>query len=144
VDSEARLSKPLDIIFLGNSFFSLSSMGHFCLSHLSVRDYLISPRYESDASVGHFCSTMQDSHRHLASICLTYLMLIVFNDGPAKTAGIIRRGCSNIHSSNTRRMHGRTMRTLPSLVIARIHRPKPRQDMTTYLNSFRTSSIAVI
>lgn len=86
LDSEARLSKPMDIIFLGNSLFELSPTGHVHLSHLSVRDYLVSPKYGSDTSVDHFCFTMQDSHRNLALICLTYLMLRDFSDGPAKTA----------------------------------------------------------
>lgn len=85
IDEEARLCSPMDILALGNSLFELSSSGKICLAHLSVRDYLLSTECQSDPVVDHFRFTAEMSHRNLALISLTYILLDDLQEGPAQT-----------------------------------------------------------
>ncbi|KAM6532634.1 hypothetical protein FALCPG4_005688 [Fusarium falciforme] len=48
IDDESRLRSPQDILLLGNSLIAASPNGHVALSHLSVRDYLVSTEIRSN------------------------------------------------------------------------------------------------
>ena len=85
IDDESRLRSPQDILLLGNSLIAVSPDGHVALSHLSVRDYLVSTEIRSDPKTAVFALDPGISHRELAQDCLTYLLLSDLSSGPSNT-----------------------------------------------------------
>ncbi|KAJ9157857.1 Ankyrin repeat protein [Pleurostoma richardsiae] len=86
IDPEARLRDPQDILALGNSLFSVSDDGRIHFAHLSVRDYILSLDGRQDLSIPEFRLSSQPANQRLAEICLTYLCLKDFANGPRDTA----------------------------------------------------------
>ncbi|KAI8686537.1 NACHT domain-containing protein [Fusarium keratoplasticum] len=85
IDDESRLRSPQDILLLGNSLIAVSPDGHVALSHLSVRDYLVSTEIGSNPKTAVFALDPGVSHRELAQDCLTYLLLSDLSSGPRNT-----------------------------------------------------------
>ncbi|RSL60738.1 hypothetical protein CEP54_006563 [Fusarium duplospermum] len=85
IDDESRLRSPQDILLLGNSLIAVSPDGHVALSHLSVRDYLVSAEIKSNPKTAVFALDPGICHRELAQDCLTYLLLSDLSSGPSNT-----------------------------------------------------------
>ncbi|UPK96512.1 hypothetical protein LCI18_007447 [Fusarium solani-melongenae] len=85
IDDESRLRSPQDILLLGNSLIAVSPDGRVALSHLSVRDYLVSTEIRSNPKTAVFAVDPGISHRELAQDCLTYLLLSDLSSGPSNT-----------------------------------------------------------
>ncbi|KAI8724287.1 NACHT domain-containing protein [Fusarium sp. LHS14.1] len=85
IDDESRLRNPQDILLLGHSLIAVSPDGHVALSHLSVRDYLVSTEIRSDPKTSVFALDPGIGHRELAQDCLTYLLLSGLSSGPSNT-----------------------------------------------------------
>lgn len=85
IDDESRLRSPQDILLLGGSLISVSLDGYVMLSHLSVRDYLLSSEIRLDLAMGGFVLEAKICHLNLAQDCLTYLMFSELASGPSKT-----------------------------------------------------------
>ncbi|KAH6894746.1 hypothetical protein B0T10DRAFT_481038 [Thelonectria olida] len=85
IDEEARLMSPQEIMVLGNSLVTLSSDGHVMLSHLSVRDYLVSSEISQNLKTARFALRPEACHRDLAQGCLTYLFFLDLSSGPSST-----------------------------------------------------------
>ncbi|GKU07978.1 hypothetical protein FLAG1_07548 [Fusarium langsethiae] len=85
IDDEARLRSPQDILVLGNSLITVSSEGYVMLSHLSVRDYLLSEEIGQDTKTAKFALDSRRYHMELARDCLTYLSFSELSSGPSNT-----------------------------------------------------------
>ncbi|RMJ16674.1 hypothetical protein CDV36_003668 [Fusarium kuroshium] len=85
IDDENRLRSPQDILLLGSSLISASPDGHVALSHLSVRDYLVSSEIGNNSATAPFALDPSMSHKELAQHCLTYLLLSNLSSGPSDT-----------------------------------------------------------
>ncbi|RSL51984.1 hypothetical protein CEP53_008243 [Fusarium sp. AF-6] len=85
IDDENRLRSPQDILLLGSSLISASPDGYVALSHLSVRDYLVSSEIGNNPATTPFALDPNMSHRELAQDCLTYLLLSNLSVGPSNT-----------------------------------------------------------
>ncbi|RSL81761.1 hypothetical protein CEP51_005637 [Fusarium floridanum] len=85
IDGENRLRSPQDILLLGSSLLSASSDGHVALSHLSVRDYLVSSEIRNNPATAPYALDPSMSHKELAQDCLTYLLLSNLSAGPSDT-----------------------------------------------------------
>ncbi|KAJ4223297.1 hypothetical protein NW759_005932 [Fusarium solani] len=85
IDDESRLRSPQDILLLGHSLIAVSPDGHVALSHLSVRDYLVSAEIRNNPQTAVFALDPGISHRELAQDCLTYLLLSNLSAGPSST-----------------------------------------------------------
>ncbi|KAK1503037.1 hypothetical protein CTAM01_05026 [Colletotrichum tamarilloi] len=85
IDDESRLRSPQDILVIGKSLITVSTDGHVMLSHLSVRDYLVSAEIVEVPETARFSLRSGSSHQELAQDCLTYLLLSPFSDGPSST-----------------------------------------------------------
>ncbi|KXH42787.1 hypothetical protein CNYM01_03810 [Colletotrichum nymphaeae SA-01] len=85
IDDESRLRSPQDILVIGKSLITVSTDGHVMLSHLSVRDYLVSAEIVEVPETAKFSLRPGSSHQELAQDCLTYLLLSPFSDGPSST-----------------------------------------------------------
>ncbi|KAK7448602.1 hypothetical protein Landi51_06278 [Colletotrichum acutatum] len=85
IDDESRLRSPQDILVIGKSLITVSTDGHVMLSHLSVRDYLVSAEIVEVPETARFSLRSGSSHQELAQECLTYLLLSPFSDGPSRT-----------------------------------------------------------
>ncbi|OHF03171.1 hypothetical protein CORC01_01555 [Colletotrichum orchidophilum] len=85
IDDESRLRSPQDILMIGKSLITVSMDGHVMLSHLSVRDYLVSAEIAKSSETAKFSLRAEPSHRELAQDCLTYLLLSPLSSGPSGT-----------------------------------------------------------
>ncbi|KAK0378058.1 hypothetical protein CLIM01_04604 [Colletotrichum limetticola] len=85
IDDESRLRSPQDILVIGKSLITVSTDGHVMLSHLSVRDYLVSAEIVEVPETAKFSLRSGSSHQELAQDCLTYLLISPFSDGPSST-----------------------------------------------------------
>ena len=82
LDEESRLSRPQDILSLGNSLIDISEDGHVRLAHLSVRDYLLSEDVWKNETISRFALGKAEANQRLAISCLTYLSFRDLIAGP--------------------------------------------------------------
>jgi len=85
IDNEARLRSPQDILALGKGLVVISSDGSIALAHLSVRDYLESPKIRQNDMTARFALHCGVGHRELAEHCLTYLLSSHLTSGPSNS-----------------------------------------------------------
>ena len=85
IDEESRLRSPQDILVLSNNLISVTPEGQVVLSHLSVRDYLLSESIKKRVETSKFALKAIESHQMLALDCLTYLLFADLSQGPATT-----------------------------------------------------------
>ncbi|KAI5834268.1 hypothetical protein K523DRAFT_412605 [Schizophyllum commune Tattone D] len=52
------------------------------LSHFTVQEYLLTAALARDSNLGLYAMTLPDMHRDLALLCLAYVLLDAFRDGP--------------------------------------------------------------
>ncbi|SPJ71701.1 uncharacterized protein FTOL_01429 [Fusarium torulosum] len=83
IDDESRLRSSQDILLLGSSLINVSLDGYVMLSHLSVRDYLLSSEIRLNPATIGFALDMKTCHLNLAQDCLTYLMFSELSSGPS-------------------------------------------------------------
>jgi hypothetical protein len=83
IDDESRLRSPQDILLLGSSLINVSLDGYVMLSHLSVRDYLLSSEIRLNLATIGFALETKTCHLSLAQDCLTYLMFSELSSGPS-------------------------------------------------------------
>lgn len=84
LDEDERLSDPKDILDLCNSLISVTQSGFVRLAHLSVRDYLVSPKIRS-TRVAQFSLDSQNCLIDISAGCLAYMSIKAFDSGPAKS-----------------------------------------------------------
>jgi hypothetical protein len=82
LDEESCLSRPQDILSLGNGLIDVSEDGHVRLAHLSVRDYLLSVDVWKNDALSRFALGKADANKKLAISCLTYLSFRDLTTGP--------------------------------------------------------------
>jgi hypothetical protein len=82
LDEDARLSCPEDILDLCNSLISITENGFVRLAHLSVREYLLSPKIRN-SRVAQFALDPKSSMLNICSSCLAYLSIKDLISGPA-------------------------------------------------------------
>ncbi|KAM0194676.1 hypothetical protein ACHAPI_006972 [Fusarium lateritium] len=82
VDDESRLRSPQDILLLGSSLINVSLDGYVMLSHLSVRDYLLSSEIRANPETVGFALETEQCHLNMAQDCLTYLLFSELSSGP--------------------------------------------------------------
>ncbi|KAK5059791.1 hypothetical protein LTR84_009674 [Exophiala bonariae] len=86
LDEESRLRTPADILDLCGSLVVVSEDGHIGLAHLSVKEYLLSPRTKRNHAVSAFALEPERAVQELAKNCLAYLCFREFSTGPCKTS----------------------------------------------------------
>jgi hypothetical protein len=85
VDDENRLSSPDDVLALCRSLVTVSGGSTLRISHLSVRDFLLSDTVQNDPSIAAFFLTPIASHTQMAQDCLTYLCFDDMTQGPSRS-----------------------------------------------------------
>ena len=85
IDDEYRLRSAEDILTLGKSLITLTADGHVTLTHLSVRDYIVSGDIEQSPETARFALKPGAGHLELAQDCLTYLFFSDLRSGPCNS-----------------------------------------------------------
>ncbi|KAI9697118.1 MAG: hypothetical protein M1820_007933 [Bogoriella megaspora] len=82
INEESRLGSPQDILTIIGSLVNVTEQGHVRLAHLSIKEYLTSPRMQENKSLSKYSLDPLIGHRLLAIRCLTYLSFEDFLKGP--------------------------------------------------------------
>ena len=82
IDEESRLGSPQDILTIIGSLINVTEEDHIRLAHLSIREYLTSPRLRENDLLSKYSLDPSKGHRSLAINCLTYLSFKEFLAGP--------------------------------------------------------------
>ncbi|KAI1766827.1 hypothetical protein GGR53DRAFT_180620 [Hypoxylon sp. FL1150] len=86
LDEESLLHDPNEILSLVSGLITISDQGHITIAHMSVKDYLLSPKTRQSQMASSFALTAKDSYAVLFQSCLAYVSFADFRQGPSKTS----------------------------------------------------------
>lgn len=89
LDQYTRLIDTDDLWEICGGLITINSASSIVrLAHYSVREYLVSPRIEN-SKVSKFFVNLRNGHTELATMCLTYLSLKDFENGPCHRKSVV-------------------------------------------------------
>lgn len=86
LDEESLLHDPSDILSLVSGLIAITDKGYVTIAHMSVKDYLLSPKTRSSQVTSSFALTAKGSNALLCQYCLAYVSFAHFRQGPSKTS----------------------------------------------------------